>query len=263
MKLRVNLREVRRNMMRWWHSAFSPNQRHFLLGIAVIWLLFGITAYGIAAHRMIEVTMSQNAARAPLLSADINRLPKFTDVTIGETSGLLPNVQSTRQSMADQIENGIYTPSVPPLWTLAYPTYWTSFAIRTAHTERIAPIREQLVRSVDDIDKFGKFVAYSPTIDLGTTLAMPDASERLERTEQGLRDTRSALLGSGLAQSNESLAIFDAITTQTTALTPETLGAWAEQVATAQRLILEDMHSRDILTSDYKDVLADIYKSYQ
>ena len=88
-------------------------------------------------------------------------------------------------------------------------------------------------------------------------------SEKSPRTEKGLRDTRSALLGSGLAQSDESLAIFDTITTQTTKLTPETLPAWAEQVSKAQKLILEDLHTRDVQKSDYQEVLRSVIESYQ
>lgn len=260
---RKQLVRAKTSLQVWWQRAFSPIQRRILFVIALIWLVFGVMAYGVLAHRVITTTTSQNVARATLLSADIDRLPSFTDAKIGETSGLLPNVQFTRQTMADEIQNGIYAPAAPPLWTVLYPAYWTSLPDRSSHAKRIDPIRDQLLRSVDDIDKFGKFIAYSPTIDLSTTLTMPDASERLQRTETGLRDTRSALLGSGLAQSDESLAIFDTITTQTTKLTPETLPAWAEQVSKAQKLILEDLHTRDVQKSDYQEVLRSIIESYQ
>lgn len=243
--------------------AISRIHRYILLAIALAWAISGVTIYVITGQRAIATTSSQNSARLLGLSATIDQLPVFSDVKVGETSGLLPHIQSTRDTLAEEMKSSKYLPASPPAWTMLHPAYWTGHPERKSHKEQLQRLRSQLLRSVGDIDKFGKFVAYSPMIDLGGTLTLPDASERLERTKAGLSETRSALSGSGFTNSEEALVLLDTTILQVLNLTPETVADWSVRIESAQVLILDDLHERDILTNDYREVLRAAAQAYQ
>ena len=264
MKLAKKTHKLARSLLYKSRRALEHIRRHKMLTIiAVIWIITGGILYGIAGQRAIDTNIAQNSARASLLAADIHSLPPFTDVQIGQTSGLLPHVKTTRVMMADSIQNGNYRPKSPPFWTILHPSYWTSLSERRLHTKLVDELRANLLDSTKDVDKFGKFVAYSPTIDLANNLDQADTAERLERTQAGFEQVRSALPNSGLEQRRKSLSLLIEILPDITTLTDESLPQWSDKVAQIQQLIVDDMHQRDILSTDYSARLLTVAQSYQ
>lgn len=241
----------------------TTSKQKLLMMIAFTWAIIGVMLYVLAAQKAIDSTASQNAARASTLVADIHRLPSFSDVTIGQTSGLLPHIKSTRDEMAKSIEGGVYRPVSPPIWTAFHPSYWSGASARKLHTSQIDQLRQLLLDTVDHIDKFGRFIAYSPAIDLGETLDMPDAAERLERTEAGFREVRSALPGSDLPERKKSLSILIEIMPQISTMTSDKLPEWSKKVAQVQQTILDDMQQQDSKNAGYAPKLLDAVLLYQ
>lgn len=263
MSIVSRFKDYRVSVAKWWHNSLSSHQRYLIMAIALVWLLFAIGLYVKSSQDKLETITAQNSARATTLIAEITKLPKVDATEIGQTSGLLPHVQATREALINEIDHAL-RPATPPLWTLIHPDFWTGRSARQAHQQALAPLRTKLQTTVNDVDKFGKFIAYSPIIDLGGgNLDSPEAGERLERTLKGLKQTRDDVLSSGLSSSRKILTILDQLIAQTTKLNQDSLDDWSRTVASAQQMLLDAVAERDILTVDYHETLTNISRSYQ
>lgn len=261
--MRNKIKKRQTSTAKWRHSSLSRPQRYLIVAIALIWVLFAVVLYAKMSQDKLEIVAAQNSARATTLIAEIAKLPKAGATEIGQTSGLLPHVQATREALINEIDHTL-RPATPPLWTLIHPDFWTGGSARQAHQQALAPLRAKLQTTANDIDKFGKFIAYSPMIDLGGgNLASPEAGERLERTLKGLKQTRDDVLNSSLSSSQKILTILDQLIAQTTKLNQDSLDDWSKTVASAQQMLLDAVAERDILTVDYHETLTNISRSYQ
>lgn len=238
-------------------------RKQFVLVLLALWVVIGGAVYHISATRAATEVAAQNAARLSSLRAEIDSLPKFSEVKAGETSGLMPHVQTTREQLVTAIDEGTYRAAVPSFGFVFHPAYWQHHEARFKHKKNLDDIREQLQRSIDDARDFSKFVGYSPTIDLGTTLDGPDAGDRIERTKDGLVETRSALLGSGLEQSGTSIEALDRLIKEIDTLTTATLPDWSKDITTTQQQIIDDLDQRDVTKSVYAERLIKVTQSYQ
>ncbi len=184
---------IRRNIT-WWRATLSPTQRWFVIILASLWLVTSLVVGSIIADRSINQTNAQNAARLRSLQSAIANLPSFSSVKIGETSGTIPYVQQTREDLLSAINHGDYSPQYPLFIYALHPNYWLNSGNHRSTKAAIVDIKNHLEKTIKNCKSLGKFIAYSPTIDLKPSLDTGSESYRLERTKVGLEQTQSSLL---------------------------------------------------------------------
>lgn len=254
---------LKKHVQDWRWTGLSCIQRLFFIALAIIWVLYAVVLYSLSSTKAIEKTQSLNIARLTSLRYDIANLPTFDTVKVGETSGTIPFVQSRRETIANDIKNGKYSAKAPSIFFALNPAYRQTSGALSKHNDTIRDIQIHLEMTIGDTSRFGKFVAYSPTIDLGQTLGLSDAAERLERTKVGLEQTRSSLRNSSLAYSSYALQQLEPLIAQTPALTSKTVPEWSAKITDVQTLVLASMAKRDILRQDYTATINRAVEFYQ
>ena len=206
---------------------------------------------------------SQNIARPISLRSVIDNLPSFSTVHVGETSGNIPYVKQTRKNLLNDMKNGVYDYHAPSFIFALQPNYWQLVRSSSSHVSAITTIEERLEHTIQNCHRFGKFIAYSPYIDLQAGLSSNDAPERLERTRNGLLKTRQDLLDSTLPHADQIIKSLDSLIDQIAGLNDDTKSAWSEKINSVQQQVLDDMTIQDIQHSDYDIILTGAANTYQ
>ena len=204
--------------------------------ICAIWIVYGVNQYW---HNSYTKLLSQNAAILTETSADIKNLDQPITITPSRTSTTLPALVTSYQTLVKQINQTNLGNT--NLFITGFYGLGDVKALNDASNARLVSTEAILTDTIDGLTAVRKFIEYDPATDLQPYVngEETDASERLSRTQEGIKQVIADVKKASLPYSNDVAALLTPLAKEATNVTPATAKAWEEQVLKAQQAILK------------------------
>lgn len=222
-------------------------KKRWLLYIGLVLVVIGWVLYGclLLLENNTNRLLSANNAKTVEAVSQVRALPQPKDITYGQTSSNLAEVTAKYTAAADQLANE--KPESMSIFTTKPGKLTNVKSLNTKVNAEIDSLQESLKRSAEVLIVLQKFLEYDPATDLQpyATGAEADASERLNRTQEGMVSITTAVSNKSWYYKKDIIDLITPLSKKITMLTPSQVAQWNDEVNAAQKKIT------DIIQAEY------------
>ena len=218
--------------------------------VVLFWVAFGVVWFWNTNYNK---ALANNAAVLTEVVSKVDNLEDISTIQPSQTSGRLPGVASSYKAAAESAS----ADSLASFNIFSTGRHAGNREVKTLNNEAILALDDTIYRlqvATDGLLVTQKFIEYNPVVDLALYKSgeVPDASERLARTQEGIKGVIKAIESSKLPYRKDILDIVKPLEAKSVQVTPQTVDTWANEVLEAQKKVLI------VIRTDYEDRIGGV-----